>query len=472
MSWKRVLKSYSSIITKTIPLFLAVGFLNLLFSHSGWFPNKDMGDMAVYLYHVLVPVLLGYYAGKRPGNQTGGITGAIASAGLVCAGSNASILGAVIVGGTAGYLSDRCYSHLENRLPAGFEMIVKNLMIGVGGTAFGVLSFYVLSPVFLFAGNVISGVLGTMTERGLLPLVSLVVEPLKIMFLNNSLNHGVFIPLGMEQMERTGKSVLFLIESNPGPGLGILLAYLALHRKENKDAGDTVTVMAVHLLGGIHEVYFPYVLSDLRLLAAVMAGGAAGTMCFGLLDAGLKGPVSPGSILTILLMAGTGDWGTILLGILASCAVSFGAACVILGGGGCRESGDNRNAGEEAGENRNVRTESGDNRNARMEDREDIMKERQGTITHIYVVCDAGLGSSAMGAALLRRKLKEAGTDHVTVQAAAYDDIPDDADLLVCQRDFYSQRMKGKEMVETMQIEKLTSVQEYERLIEGIKGRI
>ena len=442
MGWKNVLKSYSSIITKTIPLFLAVGFLNIFFSDSGWFPNKDMAAMAAYLYHRVVPVLLGYYAGKKPGSQTGGITGAIASAGLVCASSNASILGAVMVGAMAGWVSDSFYWSIEKRLPSGFEMIVKNLIIGTVGIAFGAVSFYIMSPCFKAVGNTAAQGMSILTTRGLLPLVSLAVEPLKIMFLNNSLNHGVFIPLGMEQMEETGKSVLFLVESNPGPGLGILLSYYVLHRKEK---GDTATVMAVHLFGGIHEVYFPYVLSDLRLLAAVMAGGAAGTLCFDLLGAGLRGPVSPGSILTILLLAGAGDWLNIFLGIMASAAAAFGVACLISGG--------QKTAVEE----------------------ETVMKcktEEKGRIAHIYVVCDAGLGSSAMGAALLRRKLREAGHSHVAAQAAAYDDIPADADLLVCQRDFYSQRIKGRETVETIQIERLTSADEYACLIDGIKGRL
>ena len=166
-----------------------------------------------------------------------------------------------------------------------------------------------------------------MAESGILPWSGVLVEPLKILFFNNWLNHGFLLPLGMEQVHAAGGSILFLLEENPGPGFGILAACALTVGTEKK---DTASSLVIQMFGGIHEVYFPYVLADLRLLAAAVAGGVAGNYCFMLTNCQLSGPASPGSIITILMMAETGRWFGLITGILISAAVSFGVSRVIL----------------------------------------------------------------------------------------------------------------------------------------------
>lgn len=439
MKARKVIKVYSSIITKNIPLFLAVGLLNILFSASGWFPNPAMEEVAGYLYEAAIPILLGYYAGKYPGRQVGGLAGAIGAAGLVCAGSQSVMTGAILIGFASGYMTDTFYKKIETRLPTGFEMMTRNLTISILGVLWAGIAYYLLSPLLRIFDNGLLYVLNGLIKNGLLPGISLFIEPLKIFFLNNCINHGLLIPIGMEQLQTAGTSVLFLLETNPGPGLGVLLAVFFKNRETRT---DTASVIGVHVLGGIHEVYLPYVLANLRLILSVTAGGLVGSMWFVWSGVGLKGAVSPGSILTILLMSEANDMIPIITGILLSTLVSFLCSCFLMG----------------------------------MGQRADVeavpeQEEAPGSIRRIYVVCDAGLGSSAMGAALLRRLLRTQEITGIDVLAAASDDIPADADLLVCQRDFYLQGTLSEVTIPFRQVERLTNMEAYGELVSELKGR-
>ena len=82
-----------------------------------------------------------------------------------------------------------------------------------------------------------------------------------MLFLNNAINHGVFTPLGIEQATETGKSILFLIEAeNPGPGVGLLLAFTFFGVGAAKASAPGAAI--IQFFGGIHEIYFPYALEQ------------------------------------------------------------------------------------------------------------------------------------------------------------------------------------------------------------------
>ena len=454
MKRRSILRSYSSIITKNIPLFLTAGILNIFFSDFGLFPNPVMERASQMLIQAVIPLMIGYTAGKKCGfeESMGGLTGAAAVTGLIISNTNSSIIGAVLVGAAFGRLAVMGYQKAEKHLSSGFEMMGRQITVGAVGLAGIFFSYYAVVPALWVVHRILSACMDFLIGRKLLMTANILIEPMKIVFLNNWINHGVLIPLGLEQMQTMGQSVMFLLEVNPGPGLGILLAYYIKYRGRRDEIGSS---MVIQLFGGIHEVYFPYVLSNLKLLAAAIAGGMAGTACFLLFGTGIQGPVSPGSILTILMMAKPGQWMQLIAGVFVSAAISCGVALILKGSDEEMEDSavlKEKKAGLAKTEESCPKTE--------------MVIPR--SINYIYVICDAGLGSSAMGAALLRRKMKEEGIEGISVRPAAADEIPDDADLLVCQKDFYHARLEGCE-IPVVQVDKLTDKDGYQKLILQIK---
>jgi mannitol-specific phosphotransferase system IIBC component len=152
-----------------------------------------------------------------------------------------------------------------------------------------------------------------------------------VLFLNNTINHGVLEPLGVAQATEQGKSILFMLESNPGPGLGILLAYMFFGPRLLRPTAPAAII--IHFLGGIHEIYFPYILMKPRLILAAIAGGASGILVFIATDAGLVSTPSPGSIFAYLAMTPRGGWFGVLAGVAVAAVVSFVVASALLGFG-------------------------------------------------------------------------------------------------------------------------------------------
>lgn len=425
----RIIKFYSSIIAKNIPLFLAAGLLSLL-------PYEESEQAAQMIYRIALPLLMGYMAGKKAGMEAGGLAGCLASVAVVIAEPASAVLASIAAGGLAGCMTFRVYEWAKERIPVGFEMLFRHFLIVLGGLSSAVLAALLLVPALQVMDGVLGRMLAFMVERGWIPWASIVIEPMKILFLNNWINHGFLVPIGLEQARETGYSMLFLLEANPGPGLGILAASFIANRRR----GELSSGMVIEFFGGIHEVYFPYVLADLRLLAAVTAGGIVGNFFFAAGGVGLAGPASPGSVLTILLLCEKSRWLWLAVGIAGS-GLTAGAIAWFL-----------------------VR-----NGRQTVEEEKDVVI-RQEPIRRICFVCDAGIGSSAMGAALLRRKLKSLGIAGVEVMHVPVDEIPADADLLVCQRN-YAARMTDFSG-EIMTVENLMDGKEYEELTMRLKGEV
>ncbi len=462
MKARRILNAYSSIITKNIALFLASGVLNILFSQNGWFPNPDMIELDTILMNMVIPLFLAYSAGQKSGqflgqpirNNMGGIAGVLTGCCLLAVRQSVSILVVIVLAAIAGYLSSWIYNHVEVKFPSGFMMMGRNLITVTVGLTLGFSSARLVLPVLETGSVHVKPILEAACSSSFLFLTNLFIEPLKVFFLNNSLNHGILIPLGFDQMKEMGSSILFLMETNPGPGLGILMAYWIMKKEER---AGLLPVIAGEFLGGIHELYFPYVLLDLRLLAAVMAGGVCGTCIFSWMEVGAAGAISPGSVLTILMMVSLQEWGKVLLGIFLSALVSGVIAVIILKErktsvqersfpDEMQESGLPEGSLQEEVKKSEVQTSSLTEKSEAKEVQklEEKKMKIPESIHQIYVVCDAGMGSSAMGAALLRKQLKEAGILDIQVRAAAADDIPKGGDMLICQKDFYDQCLKQR----------------------------
>jgi mannitol PTS system EIICBA or EIICB component len=320
----------SGMVMPNLGAFVAWGLITALFIPTGWLGkweysaelSKTVGPIITYL----LPILIGYTGGRVVHGQRGAVVGAVATAGVIVGGGVPMFLGAMIVGPITAYVLKKFDELVDGKIPSGFEMLVANFSAGIIAAIFALIAQIVIGPVVTNITNFFGDGVKAIVDLGLLPLASLVVEPAKILFLNNAINHGVFGPLGLAQVAESGKSIFYLIETNPGPGLGVLLACWFFGKGLAKDSAPSAVI--IHFLGGIHEIYFPYVLMNPLLLASVILGGATGVFTFVLLDAGLVAPPSPGSVFALAAMASADLW-KVLLGIATSAAVSFFVSSVI-----------------------------------------------------------------------------------------------------------------------------------------------
>ena len=410
----------SGMVMPNIGAFIAWGLITALFIPTGWLPNaylsKLVGPMIIYL----LPLLIGYTGGKSVGDNRGGVLGAIATIGVIVGVDIPMFIGAMIMGPLGGYVIKKFDEAIEGKVPAGFEMLINNFSAGILGAMLALLAYTSIGPVVLGLNNALKAGVEGIVNAGLLPLASLFIEPAKILFLNNAINHGLLGPIGIQQAKDMGQSIFFLLEANPGPGMGILLAYWVFSKGMIKQSAPGA--MIIHFLGGIHEIYFPYVLMNPMLLLAVIGGGASGVFTFNLLGAGLVATPSPGSIFAVLAMTPKGGYIAILAGVLVSTVVTFLIASIFV-----------RNANDKQDE-------------FQLAEATEKMRDLKGTqvkknITQVIFACDAGMGSSAMGATTLRTKFRKAGLN-IDVINCAIEAIPADAQI-VFTHESLTQRAKN-----------------------------
>ncbi len=339
----------SSMVIPNIGAFMAWGLITSLFIPTGWLAKTSLdwdwdaltgnivGPMIVYL----LPVLVAYTGGKLIHGHRGGVLGAVAVLGVIggasfelASGASAQnvpqFLGAMIVGPLAGYVMREVDKWLEDKRPAGFEMLINNFSQAISGLFLALLGYLVIGPITSSIANAFGNMVEGLSDAGLLPLMDLPIEVGKVLFLNNAINHGVLTPLGTTDVAETGRSIYYMLESNPGPGLGLLLAYWFAGKGLAKLSAPGAIV--IHFFGGIHEVYFPYVLMNPVMIGAMWAGGIVADIVFVIFDAGLTGPPSPGSIFAYFsfLPSNGGAVAGVLLGIAAGAAAAFIVGSILL----------------------------------------------------------------------------------------------------------------------------------------------
>lgn len=406
----------SGMVMPNIAVFIAWGFITALFIPTGWMPNETLAQMVAPMQRFLLPTLIAYTGGKMVYDVRGGVVGAAAAIGILAGTEDPMFIGAMIAGPLGGWLMKKVDGLFAGKIPAGFEMLVNNFSAGILGALLAVFGCLAIEPLCVGIKDVLVICVDFLVKRSLLPLTSLFVEPAKILFLNNAINHGVFTPLGMDQVAEAGKSIFFLIEANPGPGLGLLLAYSFFGKGAAKSSAPSAVI--IHFLGGIHEIYFPYVLMNPLTVLAVMAGGMSGVFINSIFNSGLVSAASPGSIIAILGMCAKDSYIGVILSVIVAAAVSFVIAAFIL-------KFSNKNTDDNALEEASAAVSS-------------MKSEAKGakpadTVSKIVFACDAGMGSSAMGATTLTKKLNAAGMK-VTVEHFALDDVPKDTQVIVTHK--------------------------------------
>ena len=318
----------AGMVIPNIGAFIAWGLITAFFIPTGWTPNERFAEIVGPMITYLLPILIAYTGGHMVNGVRGGVVGSIVAMDVIVGTDVPQFMGAMIMGPLGGWLIKLVDDALEDKIPVGFEMLVNNFTVGILAAVVSILGYLFMSPILTGISKAAESAVNFLINARLLPLAAIVIEPAKILFLNNALNHGVLAPLGVAAVEESGKAIHFLLETNPGPGLGLLVAYFVAGKRLLKDSAPGA--MIVHFLGGIHEIYFPYVLAHPIMILSVIAGGFAADLWFTLTGAGLVATPSPGSIFAYLAVIPRGQHFPVLMGVLIGAVVSFLVGAFIL----------------------------------------------------------------------------------------------------------------------------------------------
>ncbi len=322
----------AGMIIPNIGAFIAWGLITALFIPDGWLGDwayaENFAELVGPMILYLLPILIGYTGGHLIYDVRGGVVGAAATMGVVVGAEIPMFLGAMIMGPLGGWLIKKWDDVVQEKIPVGFEMLVNNFSSGILAVILALLGYVFIGPVVESISNFLGSLVDVLVEARLLPLAALIIEPAKVLFLNNALNHGVLAPLGVAEVEESGRAIHFLLETNPGPGLGLLVAYYVAGKGMLKESAPGA--MIIHFLGGIHEIYFPYVLAHPIMILSVIAGGLVADFWFTITSAGLVATPSPGSIFAYLAVIPPGQHFSVLSGVVLGAVAAFLVGAVVL----------------------------------------------------------------------------------------------------------------------------------------------
>ena len=419
-------KFLSSMVMPNIGAFIAWGLITALFIADGWLPNEGLASIQPYMLTYLLPILIAATGGAMIGGDRGRVMGAIAIMGCIAGVGGTEgqpmLMGAMVIGPFAGWVIKKFDELMDGHMPTGFEMLINNFSVGILGMIVAIIGYYLIGPVMTAILNVLSAGVEVLINHALLPLVAIFVEPAKVLFLNNAINHGIFTPIGSEQAVATGQSIMYMLEANPGPGLGVLLAYCFMAKdKATKQSAPGAVI--IHFFGGIHEIYFPYILMNPIVIIAPIVGNICSIFFFSVTGCGLKAPSSPGSIIAFLSMTPKDKMVFTILGVLIAAVVSFLIAAPIIK----MTDGKKGSLSDAQNQMNQMKAEAKGQAAAQIDASID-----SSSIKKIIFACDAGMGSSAMGATKFRNRIKDVRPE-ITVKNTSVDNIPADCDVAVVQ---------------------------------------
>ncbi|MCD7757889.1 MAG: PTS mannitol transporter subunit IICB, partial [Clostridiales bacterium] len=412
-------KVLSGMVMPNIGALIAFGFLAALFIESGWIPNAQLAELNGPMLTYLIPILIAGQGGYMFGGDRGRVVGSIAIMGAIVSSDYTMLMAAMVLGPVGGWSIKKFDDLMDGHMPAGFEMLINNFSCGIIGMIWAIIGYYGIGPVMSAILAILTAGVNILINANLLPLIAVFIEPAKVLFLNNAINQGVFTPLASVQAAEAGKSIIYMLEPNPGPGLGVLLAYMFFCKdKATKDSAPGAII--IHFLGGIHEIYFPYVLMNPAVIVAPIVGNMVAIFWFNLTGCGLVGPASPGSIIAFLMMTPANKMLFTIIGVALATGVSFAIASPIvrMSGGKSLEAAQSEMASMKA--------------ESKGQTASDAPTKEAGQVKKVVFACDAGMGSSAMGATKFRNRVKTVRPD-LTVINTSVDNIPGDCDIAVVQ---------------------------------------
>lgn len=461
----------AGMVIPNIGAFIGFGLITAFFLETGWTPNAKLAKLITPILNSLLPILIGHTGGKMTGGDRGGVIGALVTMGaIVAVDGTPMFLAAMILGPISGWCIKKFDQAVDGKIPSGFEMIVNNFSLGIIGAILCCIAMLVFGPVMETVTSVLTGGVNWIVDHNALPLSAIFVEPAKVLFLNNALDHGIFGPIGYEQVKTLGHSALFMLVPNPGAGLGLLLAYWFFGKGEMKEAAPGMIL--IHFFGGIHEVYFPYVLANPLTIIGMIGGGIVGTGTLTVLNAGTVATPSPGSIFSVLALSPKSCMLGVILSVVLSCAVSFvlNAFFVkrMVSKGGDTSLGESVIPKEAMGNSGSTESETAA---ATNDSSLGVAGVDIKNIKKIVVACDAGMGSSAMSAAALKKKVKAADLP-IDVINTAISRIPDDADLVITHIELTGTAKAAQPNKQHLSISNYLKAPEYDELVERFKNEL
>ena len=467
----------SNMVMPNIGAFIAWGLITALFIEAGWLTGifsalRDPGGWVAQIggwgdfegagivgpmITYLLPILIGYTGGRMVYGTRGAGVGAIATMGVVTGADVPMFLGAMIMGPLGGWLMKKIDAIWDGKVKPGFEMLIDNFSSGILGLILAVFGFFGIGPIVSSITRGAGNVVDFLVNNDLLPLTSILIEPAKVLFLNNAINHGVLTPLGTTQALETGKSILFLLEANPGPGLGLLLAFTFFGKGAARASAPGAAL--IQFVGGIHEIYFPYVLMKPKLIAATILGGMTGVFINVLFGSGLRAPAAPGSIIAVYAQTPGDSFIGVTLSVFGAAAVSFAVAALLLK---TDKGGDEDDLAAATASMESMKGKKSSVASA-------LVGTKAGPIHSIVFACDAGMGSSAMGASVLRRKIQKAGYGDVKVTNSAISNLTDTYDLVVSHRDLTERAKQRTASAIHVSVDDFMSSPRYDEIVEQLE---
>ncbi len=461
----------SNMIMPNISAIIAWGLVTAFFIPVGWLPNEKIATMVDPGIYYVLPVLIAFTGGRMVYGVRGGVVGGFAVLGVIMATSSPiflgddrtgspMFLGAMIMGPLTGWLMKHVDAIWTGKIKPGFEMLVDNFSAGILGGVMAILGMFVLAPPLLWVIDRLGEAVNWLVDNNVLPFTSVFIEPAKVLFLNNAINHGVLTPLGIDQARESGQSVLFLLEANPAAGFGLLMAYTVFGKGMAKATAPGAAI--IQFFGGIHEVYFPYVLMKPRLILAMIAGGMTQIFINVSFDSGLRAPAAPGSIFAVYAQTPPSSMLGVTLSVIGGFLVTFAVAGVLLK----MDRGDLE--GQDLLGAMGVMTS--------MKGKESAVTASvlgagaatadNGPIHSIVFACDAGMGSSAMGASVLRKKVHGAGYSDVTVVNKSIANLDDTYDLVVTHQDLAARANERTPSAVHVSVDNFMASPKYDEIVE------
>ncbi|HRA50798.1 PTS mannitol transporter subunit IICB [Actinotalea sp.] len=490
----------TGMIMPNLPAFIAWGLITSLFIAVGWMPNEILGGfgnadlpgswqgaatalaladdgttfhqylglvgpMIVYL----LPLLIANQGGRMVYGERGGVVASIATMGVIVGSTIPMFLGAMIVGPLAGWLMKKIDAIWDGKIKPGFEMLVNMYAAGILGMGLAIGAFFGVAPLVTQVSDWLGAGVQALADAHLLPLMSIIVEPAKVLFLNNAIGNGTLVPLGTQQAIDTGKSLLFLVEANPGPGFGMLLAFMFFGIGTARASAPGAII--IQFFGGIHEVYFPFVLMKPILITGLIVGGATGVATNAVFGSGLVAPAAPGSIFAVLAQTPRGSHIGVILSVLLSAAATFLISAVLL-----RLSRKRDLAAEDGLAAAIAQTEANKGKASSVlgtlaTGSAHGVRQQGGPVHTIIFACDAGMGSSAMGASVLRSKLKKAGIEDVAVVNKAVAHLTDEAQIVITQRELTDRARHSAPSAEHRTVDNFMNSPVYDEVVAEVLAR-
>ncbi|MCS5508125.1 PTS mannitol transporter subunit IICB [Curtobacterium flaccumfaciens pv. flaccumfaciens] len=479
----------SGMVMPNIAIFIAWGIITAFFIPDGWTPVAALGgsrDGSVVgvvgpILTYLIPLAIAIQGGRMVYETRGAVVGSIFAMGVILGSDSTMILGAMICGPLGAYIIKQLDRLWDGKIKPGFEMLVNNYAAGILGFGLFLAGFFWLSKVFTGIATALGAAVEFLINHSLLPLASVFIEPAKVFFLNNAINHGVLDQLGVDQVKESGKSILFLLEANPGPGLGLLLAFTIFGVGIARSTAPGAII--IQFFGGIHEIYFPYVLQKPVMFIAVILGGGTGVLTNVIFNSGLTAPASPGSIFAVFLNTPRDSFLGVTLSVVLSAAVTFAVASFFLLATRKRDR-EMGNDGDmsaamaklQANKGRDVNSATagllGGNAPASTEEAAASGTTATATkVQNLVFACDAGMGSSAMGASVLRNKIKKAGIEGVTVSNKAIANLSGDEDLIITQEELTDRAKQKNPNAQHVSVGNFMNAPQYDQVVEQLKNQ-